>query len=126
MMPGKIKFFIPIQNKKFLMTQLCSQKNDEILQRGGGYFYDKHEKKFLISSKSLLTITWKKDFRLAEEKMSAVEASVADVEKHDRDMSDTPGYVNKLLTVRTDIISNLCQNNVTTSQNFRYDLVFNS
>ena len=108
------------------MTQLCSQKNDEILQRGGGYFYDKHEKKFLISSKSLLTITWKKDFRLAEEKMSAVGASVADVEKHDRDMSDTPGYVNKLLTVRTDIISNLCQNNVTTSQNFRYDLVFNS
>ena len=74
----------------------------------------------MISSKELLTTASTNDTKAAQEKMAAVEKSVSDIDNHDRDMSDTPGYVNKLLTIRKDIINRLCQSNVSTSPNYRY------
>ena len=74
----------------------------------------------MISSKKLLTTNSTNDTKAAKAKMLAVEKSVSDIENHDKDMSDTPGYVNKLLTVRMDIINRLCQNKVSTSPDYRY------
>jgi len=99
--------------------KIARKTNDEILLKGGGYLYDKEDNRFMISSKKLLTTTSTNDFKAAQEKIIAVEKSVFDIDKHDRDMSDIPGYVNKLLTVRMDIINRLCQNKVSTSPDYR-------
>ena len=66
---------------------------------------------FISSKKTLLSQGVSHlDKRTAEEKLKSLEISALEI-PHEQDMSDHPGYINKMFTVRADLSVSLCKQN---------------
>jgi len=87
-------------------------ESDEILISGGGFTYDSSEKKFMNSKSELIyhNPTKKEKRQMISKKkkhMSAVAAM-----PHAEDMFHNSAYMNRLLTIRTDLSGELCRGNM--------------
>ena len=85
------------------------RKSDEILIQYGGYYFTSDKNIFISSKKTLLSQRGSHLGRqTSEEKLKSVLLTASEM-PHKQDMSDHPGYINKLFTVRSDLSVSLCK-----------------
>ena len=87
----------------------CRGKSDEILIKYGGYYFDSDDDKFVTSKKTVLSKSvGDYDKMKSVERVKSLKMAAGGM-PHERDMSDFPGYINKMFTVRSDLSVSLCR-----------------
>lgn len=85
------------------------KKSDEILIQYGGYYFNSDENMFISSKMILQSQRYSNHERKrSEEKLKSLLITASEM-PHKQDMSDHPGYINKLFTVRSDLSVSLCK-----------------
>ena len=84
------------------------RESDEILIQYGGYYFNSDKNIFISSKRTLLSQRVSHlERKKSEEKLKSVLLTASEM-PHKQDMSDHPGYINKLFTVRSDLSVSLC------------------
>ena len=96
----------------FTLLAFFRRKSDEILINYGGYYFNSDENMYISSKKTLLRpdLSDIKRFnrKAPEERLRLLEEASSKM-PHEEDMSDYPGYINKMFTVRSDLSVSLCK-----------------
>ena len=94
---------------KSILSINFRKKSDEILIQYGGYYFTSDKNIFISSKKTLLSQRVSHlERKKSEDNLKSVLLTASEM-PHKQDMSDHPGYINKLFTVRSDLSVSLCK-----------------